>query len=119
MKYVLSALVLTLSSTGFAQGYSCLKYAEAVAVNAMNKSLADEKKPEKLEDYEKAQISQTDFLDQNGEITNKETGIYGVTMGVMEECLDGYKVETKVTIKNGKPSCTLIKLSSLGQRDCG
>ncbi len=107
------------SASSFAAGFSCQHYAEVVAVNAMNKQLKAEVAPRRLHEEEKAALSNSIFLDTNNEEVEVDTGIYGVEMGVMEECLDALKVTTKVVTVRGKKSCKVLSVESYGQRDCG
>jgi hypothetical protein len=72
-----------------------------------------------LSEEEKAALSNSIFLDTNNEEVEVDTGIYGVEMGVMEECLDALKVTTKVVTVRGKKSCKVLSVESYGQRDCG
>ena len=128
MKKLFVLLLLAPVAAFSASQYSCQKFAEAVAVRAMNKSLAAEQRSNAAADPSqskylsrelRAQLSETIFLDKDENPADSDTGAYGVVMTVMEECLDGLKIETKVVIKNSLPSCRLIKISSFGDRDCG
>ena len=101
--------------------HSCQSYAETVALRAMDSQLAQEVAPDKLSDEDKASLSQTTFLEKNGDESSSETGIYEVEMTVMEECLDALDI-TVATMKDssGHESCKLIKIApSSNTRDCG
>ena len=123
-KKVLSVLIVLGFYFGafsaFAAGHSCLKYAEAVALHEMLDQLKAELAPKKISNDERPSITQTLFLDQKGEPTDVETGIYQVEMNVMEECTDAIAVHTKVVKDaHGKEKCKVLKTESPYQRDCG
>lgn len=125
------ALIAIILTAGFANASGKVQkrsMCESIAVKAaladMDKANSvghtdENDKPSPLHEEEKASVSQVDYLDKNGDTTNVETGIYGVVMSVMEECLDGSIVTTKKAIKNGKETCEVIDLKSYGDRDCG
>lgn len=102
----------------------CESIAVKVAVKDMDEAYSEgftdqNGKPAPLGEAEKATVTQVDFLDKNGDIADVETGIYGVVMAVMEECLDGSIVTTKKQVDQCKESCELIEIKSYGDRDCG
>jgi len=126
MKSILiMAIALGFSTAHAAQKVSmCQAVAEKAATDYMDKIDSqgltdDEGKPRELTEDEKAGIGDVYFLDENDEPSDSETGIYGITMGVMEECMDGLKVTTKKSIKDGKESCEVIDIQNYGDRDCG
>ncbi|GEM_PF-1908143 len=103
---------------------ACEQLAVTTALEEMDKlntdGLTDDNdKPRALTDAEKAYLNEVIYLDQNGEVSDAETGSYGVVMGVMEECLDGLLVKTKKKIKAGKETCEVQSVEAWGQRDCG
>ena len=109
----IAIFVLAMMTTGAFASPACQKTVTLTSLNEMNKSLA-KGLGRKLHAEERAIFERLVNLDQNGNETSEETGIYEVDMTVMEECMDGYKVFTKKTA-NG---CQVIKLESL-DRDCG
>jgi hypothetical protein len=121
MSVLMAMSVLAMNVAPALADHSCQSYAETVALRSMNSELTQEVAPEKLTDAEKAGLSQTVFLDKDGNESSTETGIYEVEMTVMEECLDALDI-TVATMKDssGHESCKLIKVApSQNTRDCG
>lgn len=118
---LLAMSVMAMNAAPAFADHSCQSYAEAVAVRAMNGELKKEVAPEKLTDDEAASVSQTTFLDKDGNESSTETGIYEVDMTVMEECMDSLTVTVALmTDSSGKQSCYLVKVSpGSNDRDCG
>ncbi len=105
------SLVLSLVLVPFASAYDCKNYAGKVAENSL-------KEKGQRED-DKPSVSEIHVLDASYEESDKDIGIYGVDVGVMEECIEGVVVETKIVRKDGRPSCKVVKISSWYDRDCG
>ncbi len=78
----------------------------------------DDGKLRSLDAAEKATVTQVDFLNAKGEVTDKELGNYGVVMTVMEDCMDGVVVKTVNTVKKGIPACEVPEIKSYADHDC-
>lgn len=119
-KHFIFSSVIFCFSTSFASMSLCEKVAISSALKSMDKKnqqglVDDNNQPRSLTFAEKAQVNQVDFLDDDGSVVENETNVYGVQMGVMEECIDGLKITTQA---KGN-SCEVIKVESYLDRDCG
>ncbi len=123
MKKLISAFVVvtvSLVSGSAWAAHSCQRYAEVVALDAMEKQLIEERKPDELSDEEKPSLGQSFPSDASGEESSSDRGIYVVEMGVMEECLAAMLVKTQVVRDaRGLESCKVVSVESIGDMDCG
>lgn len=127
MKLIMTLIVALSFSLAHAKDKKslCQAAAENAAAEEMDKMNTDgltddDGEPRALTSAEIANVSNVTFLKENSEEeSDTETGIYGVEMIVMEECLDGLQVKTKLVQKKNKTKCEVIEIKSWGTRDCG
>lgn len=69
---------------------------------------------------ENPQIVEIAHLDQDDNIVDYETGLFGVTVSVNQSCYDGVKVKTELySTPKKRIKCRVISLSQYANRDCG
>lgn len=126
-KLILSLMITMMATTTFAaKQVTCQSAAEDAAVAMKNKQIKEEfaenaEPGEVISDDLLAAVSETYNVGADGEPSDQDTGTYTIGLIVWEECMEGVEVQTKMSTpkKGAAPKCEIIKVESLGSRDCG